>query len=347
MDNDRSDIELRRTARLRLIHNPNYFGNLTNLGVDDFPAPTLLKVDDTNYEELTCLGYNPDTEILTAVVRVKLGEGYYGGPCTDGSREYVRFSRLRRRHLGRPRVGQLQCPRSRVTRPALLCGLGQCPAKAEQLLRRRTGTSARPGDSVLELRPATEPAGLGTDLGQPPRAQHTDRSPQPMALPVPGQDRYCRDKEHQSLLAREAPADDRRSWTAGEADSATGRADRSKRSRLCGGDRSQGLSSDARDGSRPQAADHPGHPEVLEPTRRRSLEDRRHLLPTRLRHNVRGAPLRRPGSRPLPAARNRRDQAFERLFGWSLHARLARVRRLLPRLRRGLGISRHDLGRRA
>ena len=77
--------------KFRLLQNPNYFGNLTDLKLPDLPDPVLQIVGNTTYEELTCVGYNPDTDILTAIVRVKLGSGYSGGPCTDGSREYVRF----------------------------------------------------------------------------------------------------------------------------------------------------------------------------------------------------------------------------------------------------------------
>ena len=91
MADDEKDLELRRSFKFRLLQNPNYFGNLTDLKLPDLPGPVLQKVGDTTYEELTCIGYNPDTDILTAIVRVKLGSGYSGGPCTDGSREYVRF----------------------------------------------------------------------------------------------------------------------------------------------------------------------------------------------------------------------------------------------------------------
>lgn len=89
-DSDR-ELDLRRTARFRLLTNPNYFGNLADLDLPDLPAAVIKKVGDTTFEELTCLGYNPDTEILTAIVRIKLGAGYSGGPCTAGSQEYVRF----------------------------------------------------------------------------------------------------------------------------------------------------------------------------------------------------------------------------------------------------------------
>jgi hypothetical protein len=87
----KDDVALRSSMRLRLQQNPNFFGNLKDLDLKGLPKPVFVKVGDTAYEELTCLGYNPDTEILTAIVRIKQGSGYMGGPCTPGSREHVRF----------------------------------------------------------------------------------------------------------------------------------------------------------------------------------------------------------------------------------------------------------------
>jgi len=49
------------------------------------------KQGDTRYEELYCVGYNPVEEKLVGVIKVKLSQGYSGGPCTQGSLEYVRF----------------------------------------------------------------------------------------------------------------------------------------------------------------------------------------------------------------------------------------------------------------
>lgn len=46
---------------------------------------------NTSYEELECVGLNPDTSELVATFRVKRPNGYSGGPCTDGSTEYVTF----------------------------------------------------------------------------------------------------------------------------------------------------------------------------------------------------------------------------------------------------------------
>jgi hypothetical protein len=47
---------------------------------------------DVSYEELTCVGLDPNApDQLVGVIRVKKSAGYSGGPCTQGSREYVTF----------------------------------------------------------------------------------------------------------------------------------------------------------------------------------------------------------------------------------------------------------------
>jgi hypothetical protein len=46
---------------------------------------------DTTYEQLTCIGYQPQLKQLNAVVEQKLDVGYLGGLCTNGSTEYVAF----------------------------------------------------------------------------------------------------------------------------------------------------------------------------------------------------------------------------------------------------------------
>jgi hypothetical protein len=47
---------------------------------------------DTSYEELRCIGLDPNSpDTLVGVIQVKKSTGYSGGPCTDGSREYVTF----------------------------------------------------------------------------------------------------------------------------------------------------------------------------------------------------------------------------------------------------------------
>jgi hypothetical protein len=45
---------------------------------------------DTSYEELTCIGLDPNSpDTLVGVVKLKRSSGYSGGPCTAGSGEFV------------------------------------------------------------------------------------------------------------------------------------------------------------------------------------------------------------------------------------------------------------------
>jgi len=45
----------------------------------------------TSWEELGCVGYNPELSLLEATVTIKRSTGYSGGLCTAGSTEFVRF----------------------------------------------------------------------------------------------------------------------------------------------------------------------------------------------------------------------------------------------------------------
>ncbi|MGD1046696.1 MAG: hypothetical protein ABR936_15415 [Bacteroidota bacterium] len=70
-----------------LAKNPNYFGNIPG---------SKLKVNykliaETVYEQLTCAGYNPDTENMLATFEIKKSVGFSGNLCTTGSFEYLRF----------------------------------------------------------------------------------------------------------------------------------------------------------------------------------------------------------------------------------------------------------------
>ena len=81
-------LEKERTEFVKLLAmNPNYFGT--------FPQTKLKAVmpmkHNTQYEELTCIGFYPEQDILEATVVVKLPGGYKGSLCTAGSFEYVRF----------------------------------------------------------------------------------------------------------------------------------------------------------------------------------------------------------------------------------------------------------------
>jgi hypothetical protein len=46
---------------------------------------------NTEFEELECIGYDPVDDSMVGVIRVKKPTGFSGGPCSNGSREYVTF----------------------------------------------------------------------------------------------------------------------------------------------------------------------------------------------------------------------------------------------------------------
>lgn len=68
-------------------------GVLAGLGIDLTDVlDKLFPVDgDTSYEELECVGLNPNNDTLVGAIRVKLPSGYSGDLCTAGSKEYVTF----------------------------------------------------------------------------------------------------------------------------------------------------------------------------------------------------------------------------------------------------------------
>ncbi|MCX8031144.1 MAG: hypothetical protein N3A59_06160 [Thermodesulfovibrionales bacterium] len=81
-------IEKERSEFKKLIlENPNYFGTIPDYKI----KPVKPMKANTKYEELRCIGFYPENDILEAIVEIKLPYGYSGNLCTDGSFEYVRF----------------------------------------------------------------------------------------------------------------------------------------------------------------------------------------------------------------------------------------------------------------
>jgi len=80
-------LEYRSNAHLLLAQQPNYFGNLPELGI----PPVVEITKDTSFEEVTCVALNPATDVVEATVEVKRATGYGGDTCGPGSREWVRF----------------------------------------------------------------------------------------------------------------------------------------------------------------------------------------------------------------------------------------------------------------
>ena len=81
-------VRVERTAfKSLLATNLNYFGNLP----DSTLKPVSKIIKDTSFEQLTCVGFNPQTDFLEATIAVKLATGYGGDLCGSGSTEFVRF----------------------------------------------------------------------------------------------------------------------------------------------------------------------------------------------------------------------------------------------------------------
>src|ERR687887_1110737 len=77
----------RATFKALLLTNPNYFGNLVKSPF----TPVLPISGNTHYEELACIGYQPQQSRLEGVVYIYQPEGYGTDICGPGTPEYVRF----------------------------------------------------------------------------------------------------------------------------------------------------------------------------------------------------------------------------------------------------------------
>ena len=79
--------ELRKKFPVLLLSNPNYFGNLK---ISQF-TPVVQLSSNTTYEDIGCVGFQPQINRLEAVVYINQPTGYGGGICSVGTPEYVRF----------------------------------------------------------------------------------------------------------------------------------------------------------------------------------------------------------------------------------------------------------------
>ncbi|HEX4773830.1 MAG TPA: hypothetical protein VH351_23555 [Bryobacteraceae bacterium] len=81
-------VEGDRSSFVELIAtDPNYFANFP---VENLPRVIIIQ-NDTTYEELTCLEFDPTSNRLEAVIQVKQPSGFGSAAASDGSFEYVRF----------------------------------------------------------------------------------------------------------------------------------------------------------------------------------------------------------------------------------------------------------------
>lgn len=82
------EVESERVQFKQLIvMNPNYFGTFPEVEIEPIKP---MKVN-TKYEELRCIGFYPEQDLLEVIIDVKLPYGYKGDLCSPGSFEYVRF----------------------------------------------------------------------------------------------------------------------------------------------------------------------------------------------------------------------------------------------------------------
>jgi hypothetical protein len=83
-----SKVQPERTHfKYMLAKNPNYFGNIPGSKL----KPVLKMSGNVAFEEITCAGYNPETEMIEATFSVKKSTGYGSNLCQAGSFEYLRF----------------------------------------------------------------------------------------------------------------------------------------------------------------------------------------------------------------------------------------------------------------
>ncbi len=77
----------RAQFRALLVGNPNYFGTIAK---SPFP-PVLAIKGNTTYEEIKCVGFQPQLNRLDAVIFIKQQFGYGGNVCSSGTPEFIRF----------------------------------------------------------------------------------------------------------------------------------------------------------------------------------------------------------------------------------------------------------------
>jgi hypothetical protein len=70
-----------------------YLPNLADIQINPGIFEQLFPVDgNTSFEELKCIGLDPNLpDTLVGVIQLKKPTGFSGGPCTNGSKEYVTF----------------------------------------------------------------------------------------------------------------------------------------------------------------------------------------------------------------------------------------------------------------
>jgi len=67
------------------------FVSLEKVDLGELVENLLNTEGDTSFEQLNCVGLNPNNDQLIGILNVKKANGYSGGPCSAGSQEFVAF----------------------------------------------------------------------------------------------------------------------------------------------------------------------------------------------------------------------------------------------------------------
>jgi hypothetical protein len=81
--NKKNLLQKPKIAELQVVRRDFLFKRIT--------MKSILTNQITDWEELMCVGYNPELSQLMAIISIKRQTGYSGGLCSNGSTEYVRF----------------------------------------------------------------------------------------------------------------------------------------------------------------------------------------------------------------------------------------------------------------
>jgi len=80
-----------QTAHATVSKSAGVFAGISGINLASLVGDWLSTKGNTTYEQLDCVGLDPNTSQLVGVLKVKQSSGYSGSPCTAGSQEYVAF----------------------------------------------------------------------------------------------------------------------------------------------------------------------------------------------------------------------------------------------------------------
>ena len=97
----------RQTFKTLLAQNLNYFGNLEESKL----KPVKKIVYDTTFEQLNCVGFNPDGNVLEATIADQAADRLQRRPLLAGQHRVRPLLRRLRNRVGGRRPDRRQCPR--------------------------------------------------------------------------------------------------------------------------------------------------------------------------------------------------------------------------------------------